>query len=201
MKRLTGIWMAAVMVLGLAPLAHAEGRVFVIDPDHTTVGFSVSHMFSKTTGRFQDFDGTIEVNPKNNLVAGATGEVRTASVDTDQAKRDEHLRSPDFFDAKKFPTMSFTADKVQVSQDGTMRLLGNLTIRDVTKPVAFLARMHGIGNDPWGNTRLGLSAVTRINRKDYGMIYNKVLDNGGLLVGDEVDINLEVEAIEQKPKK
>jgi polyisoprenoid-binding protein YceI len=196
MKRVSTAVVTAMAVLALASVASAEPGTFKIDPDHTNVGFSVRHMFSNLNGRFGAFDGAVTLDPKTGQVTAAKGVIQTASVDTRHEKRDGHLKSPDFFDVAKYPTMTFTGKSFKQGPDGT-EITGDFTLRGVTKPVTFKTKFLGAGPDPWGKTRAGLTAHARINRKDYGMDFNKVLDTGGLLIGDEVDINLEIEAIQQ----
>lgn len=196
MKRVRSFLVAGIALLALAPQALAESQTFAIDPDHTTVGFTVRHMFTNLNGQFNNFNGAVTLDPKTGQVTAAKAVVETASVDTRHEKRDGHLQSPDFFDVKKFPTMTFTGKQFKQGADGT-EITGDLTLLGVTKPVTLKTRFLGAGKDPWGNVRAGLSGHTRINRKDFGMDFNKVLDTGGLLIGDEVDINIEVEAIAQ----
>lgn len=188
--------LAGLAIAVLASPAAAETQTYAIDPDHTTVGFTVRHMFTNLNGQFNTFNGAIALDPETGRVSAAKGVIETASVDTRHEKRDGHLKSEDFFDVKKHPTMTFTGREFTQGPDGT-EIKGDLTLLGVTKPVTFKTRFLGAGKDPWGNTRAGLTAETRINRKDYGMDFNKVLDTGGLLIGDEVDITLEIEAIAQ----
>lgn len=194
MKRIRTALLAVITVLALAPQAMAETKTYTIDPDHSNMGFTVRHMFSNLEGRFGTFSGAISLDPKTGQVTAAKGVIETASVDTRHAKRDGHLKSPDFFDAAKYPTMTFTGKTFKPGKDGT-EITGDFTLRGVTKPVTFTTKFLGAGPDPWGNQRMGLSAHARINRKDFGVDFNKVLDSGGLLIGDEVDIDLEIEGI------
>lgn len=188
--------LAGFLLLAAAPAAHAELKTFLIDKDHTTVGFSVRHMFTNQTGLFRAFEGAITMDPKTGVIGSGKAVIETASVDTRHEKRDGHLRDTDFFNVEKFPTMTFVITQSRLT-GGSMDVTGELTLLGVTKPVTMTARYLGVGKDPWGNTRAGLSATGRINRKDFGMDFNKVLDSGGMLVGDLVDINLEVELIQQ----
>lgn len=176
--------------------AWAEPHTYQIDADHTNVGFSVRHMFTNLHGTFDTVSGSFELDPTTGAVTGAKGVAETKSVDTRNQKRDDHLRSPDFFDAQKFPALTFTG-KVFKTVDGGTDITGDLTMRGVTKTVTFKTKFLGAAKDPFGNTRASLSATTRVNRKDFGIDFNKVLDNGGLLIGDDVDLNLEVEAIQK----
>jgi polyisoprenoid-binding protein YceI len=194
MKFIRTALLAVLAVLVLAPQAMAESKTYQIDPDHSNMGFTVRHMFSNLEGRFGTFNGAISLDPKTGEITAAKGVIETASVDTRHTKRDEHLKSPDFFDVAKYPTMTFTAKSFKKTANGT-DVTGDFTLHGVTKQVTFKTKFLGAGPDPWGNQRMGLSAHARINRKDFGMEFNKVLDNGGLLIGDEVDIDLQIEGI------
>ncbi len=180
---------AFVMAGGLA-LNAAE---FKVDVPHTTVGFKVKHMMvSNTKGYFSDFDGKIDYDLKEKKFNVFEGVVKVASLDTKNEKRDEHLRSNDFFDVTKYPEMKFVMTEYEPG-----KLIGNLTIKDVTKKVEFALDFGGVAEDPWGNTRIGFTAEATINRLDYGLKWNKVLETGGLLVGDDVNIIIELEGIEK----
>lgn len=189
-----GIVTAASLLLVLASLARAEK--WEIDVAHSSVGFSVRHMVvTKTHGKFNDFTGYIDFDGENVEKGSVEITARIASIDTDNKKRDDHLRSPEFFDAEKFPTMIFKSKKVIKGSGSEFKLVGDLTIKDVTKDVTFDCEFNGVINDPVGNTRAGFSAVVKINRQDFNVKWSKSLDAGGLVVGDEVKINLEIEAV------
>jgi polyisoprenoid-binding protein YceI len=190
---LTALGMTALL---LATPARAEVHTYQIDADHTDVGFTVRHMFTKLHGRFDTVSGAFQLDPTTGKVSAAKGVVETKSVDTHHEKRDGHLRSPDFFDADKYPTLTFTGKVFKPVKDGT-EITGDLTMRGVTKTVTFKTQFLGAAADPFGNTRASISATTRVNRKDFGIDFNKVLDNGGLLIGDDVDIDLEIEGIQK----
>jgi len=196
MTRIRTALLAALATVALASPAWAEVHTYQIDPDHTNVDFTVRHMFTNLNGRFDSFNGTFVLDPKTGAVTAAKGVVETASVDTRHEKRDGHLKSPDFFNVEKFPAMTFTG-KVFKQVEGGTEITGDFTLLGVTKPLTLKAKFLGAGADPFGNTRAGLTATGRINRKDFGMDFNKVLDSGGLLIGDEVDITLQVEAIQK----
>jgi polyisoprenoid-binding protein YceI len=194
MKRIVTVSGIIAVVLEFAVAAHAAD--WKIDGSHTNVGFSVSHIFTSVQGRFDRFDGTIVFDPKapESVVVRAT--VEAASINTNNAKRDKHLRSDDFFDVEKYPTLSFeSTGGVTEMKDNRGKLAGNLTIHGVTKPVVFDVTFRGQGKDPWGNVRAGFAARVDINRKDYGLNWNEVLETGGLLVGEEVEIQIDVEGI------
>jgi polyisoprenoid-binding protein YceI len=167
--------------------------VWNIDTSHTTVNFSVRHMMvSKVRGKFATFGGTIVI-AEDPTASTLEASVDMASVDTGDAGRDEHLRTSDFFDIQTHPTMTFTSTSITPS-GGDYELTGDLTIRGVTRPVTFELEPGGVGTDPWGNTRAGFTATTTINRKDWGLEYNAVLEGGGVLIGEKVTIELDVEA-------
>jgi polyisoprenoid-binding protein YceI len=179
--------------------ATAATERYNVDLDHSIVGFSVAHMVvSKTTGRFTDYSGFIEMDPEAKTVKALEAVIQTASVNTNHAKRDTHLKTPDFFNVEKFPAMTWKM-KSYGKQGDKYVAKGDLTLLGVTKEVALTGTFNGvIPKDPWSNTRAGFTAEGKINRKDFGMNWSKVLDNGGLVVGDEVDIMLEIECIKQK---
>ena len=198
---------AALVALLVAPLlastaAFAEEATYEIDHAHSSIVFKIRHMFSKVPGRFKKFSGTITVDPDVRDSVNATATIDVASIDTDEPKRDDHLRSPDFFDVAKFPTMTFKGGKLtDINADHTKgKLTGELTIRDVTKPVVLDVEWFGKGKDPFGNEKIAFAGTTTLNRKDFGIIWNKTLDSGGYLVGDDVQVEISVEAQIPKPK-
>ncbi|MGB0910027.1 MAG: YceI family protein [Nitrospirales bacterium] len=178
--------------------ASAEMSRWNLDHDHTTLGFQVKHMVvSKTNGKFLEYSGVVEMDPEAKEFKTIEAVIQTKSVFTDHKKRDEHLRSPDFFDAKTFPTMTYKMKSYKKTGD-SYTALGDLTIRGVTKELALVGTFNGVAKDPWGNTRAGFTAEGTLNRKDFGMQFSKMLDNGGLMVGDEVKLLLEIEVIQEK---
>jgi polyisoprenoid-binding protein YceI len=170
-----------------------------VDLDHSIVGFSVNHLvISKTTGRFTDYTGFIEMDPDAKTVKAIEAVIQTASVNTNHAKRDTHLKSPDFFNVEKYPTMTWTMTSYEKQGDKYIAR-GNLTLLGVTKDIELVGAFNGVlPKDMQGNMRAGFSAEGKVNRKDFGMNWSKTLDNGGLVVGDEVTIRLEIECIKQK---
>ena len=167
-----------------------------IDSSHSSVLFVSRHMVvARVHGRFERFSGTLRVNPDQPIQGEVDMSVETASIYTGAPDRDAHLRSPDFLDADASPKLTFRSTKVEPTGGASFRLLGDLTIRNVTQPVAFEARHTATSKDPWGNTRLIYSARTTINRTDYGIRWNKTLDNGGWLVGEKIDLELDIQAI------
>ncbi len=171
---------------------------WTIDPTHSQVGFVVRHLVSKVRGSFQEFSGTITGDPTDLTTASAEFAVVMQSVNTNQPDRDNHLRTSDFFDVANYPTMAFQSTSITKTGDTEYTVRGDLTLRGVTKSVDVKVEFLGIGDDPWGNTRAGFEASARINRKDFGVNWNQVLEAGGVMVGDTVDIHLELETIKQK---
>jgi len=170
-----------------------------IDPLHTKAGFTVRHMMvSNVHGEFAKVTGTAHYDGQSLSDSGVSAVIDTASIDTSEPQRDQHLKSPDFFDAAKYPTITFKSTKVETDADG-FKIAGDLTMHGVTKPVTLTAEaLPPPIKDPHGFLRTGTEAKTKINRKDFGLAFDKVMDNGGALVGDDVDITIEVELI-QKP--
>ncbi len=181
-----------------APAQTANSTTYKIDADHTNVGFKIRHLFSNVSGNFTEFEGTVDYDPKNPSAWKTSAVIHAASINTNVAGRDKHLRSSDFFDVEKYPAIMFKSTGVENATETSTKLKGDLTIHGVTKPVMLDLQIHGVGKDPWGNTRAGFTATTKINRKDFGLTWNKTLETGGVLVGDDVDITLEVEAVQSK---
>ena len=167
-----------------------------IDAAHTGIHFAVRHMVvSKVRGRFGKYTGTIRLD-EGDITRGAVEvAIEASSIDTGVADRDAHLRSADFFDVEKFPELRFRSTRLERVDDTHFRVLGNLSIRDVTREVALDVEYGGQGKDPWGNERLGFVAKTSIDRKDFGLTWNQALETGGILVGDRIDIDLDVQAV------
>lgn len=168
---------------------------WAFDTAHSEVGFSVRHMMiSKVRGSFSRWKGSVSTSA-NGALAGVDVEVEIDSIDTREAQRDGHLKSPDFFNAAAFPTMRFVSSSVTGDTDGDFQIHGQLTIRDVTRDVTLSATFNGGGKDPWGNTRKGYHATTSINRTDFGLTWNQALELGGVLVGEKVEISLDIQLI------
>jgi polyisoprenoid-binding protein YceI len=171
---------------------------WTLDTMHSHVGFSVRHMMvSKVRGTFNDFTADI-VTAEDPLQSSVTATVQMASIDTGEEGRDEHLRNNDFFEVDAYPTMTFTSTSITGS-GSDFEVTGDLTIKGNTKPVTFDLEFGGVEQDPWGNTRAGFTLTGTINRKDFGVEYNAVLETGGIMIGDKVSIELDIEATLQQP--
>jgi polyisoprenoid-binding protein YceI len=198
-KNFTAI-IAIVFALALPSLAAAA--TWTIDPEHSSVGFKIRHlMVSNVKGSFDKYVGTIELDDKDITRSKVDVSIETASINTNVQKRDEHLRSADFFDVAKYPAMTFKSKKVAKAGKDKLKVTGDLSLHGVTKEVVLT--VDGPSKeikDPWGNIRRGASATTTINRKDFGLTWNKALETGGVVVGDEVSIIIEIEMIKAKDK-
>lgn len=167
-----------------------------IDLSHSGVGFAVRHMvISKVRGRFATFGGAIKLDEADLTRSTIDLSIDATSIDTGIADRDKHLRSADFFDVDNFPALTFKSKRIEKVSDTRYTLVGDLTIRGVTREVLLDVEYGGQGKDPWGNVRAGFTAKTHIDRKDFGLQWNQVLEAGGVLVGERVDIEIEVEAV------
>jgi polyisoprenoid-binding protein YceI len=189
----------ALVILATAPVLAAT-ETFSIDPGHSQVGFKIRHFVSKVPGRFDAFTGTITVDRSDLKSAKISVDIDVASIDTANAKRDGDLKTPNFFDAEKFPKMTFESTEIVPKGADKATLKGNLTLRGVTKPVELDVDILGFSPDPWGGLRGGFEARGTINRKDFGMTWNKTLDTGGVMLGEDVELMLNVEAVRQEPK-
>ncbi|HXK10367.1 MAG TPA: YceI family protein [Vicinamibacteria bacterium] len=186
-----GAVLAAALAVASPTLA-ADSYTF--DKAHTTVGFQVRHIVTMVGGKFQDFAGTIQVDRAKPESSSVEFTIQAASISTGDAKRDEHLKSPDFFDVATHPTITFKSTSVKPSGKDAFQVTGNLTMRGVTKQVTLPVTFLGEAKDPWGNEKVGFETATTLNRQDYGISWNKTLDQGGVLVGDEVQVQVSVEA-------
>ena len=167
-----------------------------VDPAHSHAEFAVRHlMISTVKGRFADVSGTLTGDERDPDNASIEIAIPTATIDTRESRRDAHLRSADFFEVETFPAIRFRSTRIARTGDGAFTVTGNLTIRDVTRPVTLAVDAGGRVKDPWGGERSGYSATTTINRKDFGLTYNQALETGGVLVGDEVKISVELQLL------
>jgi polyisoprenoid-binding protein YceI len=169
---------------------------YQIDKAHSQIQFTVRHMMiSKVRGTFEKFDGTVQLNEQDPAASTVEVRIEAASINTREPQRDGHLRSPDFLDAEKFPNLIFTSTKVQVVNTMHAKLFGDLTIRGIAKPVVLDVEYTGQAKSPWGTTSFGFNGATKINRKDWGLEWNAALETGGVLVGDEIAIDIELELV------
>ncbi len=194
MKRAKRLAIGILVSLALCPAARAA--TYQLDPAHTTVGFRIRHLLSYVQGTFNEFDGTFEYDPEHPEASAVQATIRAGSLDTRHDKRDTHLRSADFFDAERFPVMTFTSTQVTDATPRRAMLHGLLTLHGVERPVVLEVDIHGIARDPWGNTRSGFTAKTVISRKEFGLAWNQTLETGQVLIGDEVEITIEVEGLQ-----
>ena len=172
-------------------------RTFTIDKAHSEATFQVRHLVTKVRGHFGDFAGTIQFNDEAPERSSVSFTIQSASIDTKTADRDAHLRSEDFFFVDKHPEITFVSSTISKKGNESYDVRGTLTIRGIAKELALPVTFLGHATDPWGNARLGFEAETTINRKDFGLVWNAALETGGFLVGDEVKISLQIQAIAQ----
>ena len=191
-RRATAFTLGAALVL-VAAAAHAAS--LKIDPEHSTVGFRVRHLISTVNGRFNEFSGSIEYDAENLSVSSVKATIQAASVDTNVTARDKDLRSKRFFDVEKHPTLEFESDSITDVSGSKGKIKGRLTIHGVTKQVVLDAEFLGTSKDPWGNEHFGFQARTTISREEFGMKWNEVIEAGGVMVGDEVEIILDISAV------
>jgi polyisoprenoid-binding protein YceI len=182
---------AGLFTLALAA-ASAAAPVYEVDPAHSEVGFQIRHLVGKVRGRFTEFTGRVDGDAKAPAVEF---KIKSASIDTGAADRDKHLRTPDFFDVAKYPEITFKSEKVVEKAKGEYEVTGPLTMHGVTKTVILPVKVTGPEADPWGNQRTGFEIQTTLNRKDYGIVWNKTLDSGGIMLGDDVTVNINLEAV------
>jgi len=189
---------SASLAAALCLPAAAFASTWSIDTGHSEVGFSVRHMMvSNTKGSFKKFEGTVNLNDKDITKSTVNVSIDAKSVFTDNDKRDEHLRSPEFFNVAKYPKLTFKSTSVKKTKDG-LKVTGQLSLHGVTKSVVLDVEGPSQAiKDPWGMTRRGLSANTKISRKDFGLTWNKALETGGMVVGDEIKISLEIELVKK----
>ena len=179
-------------------MSTTETTTWTIDPMHAEAGFAVRHlMISTVRGRFGKIEGSVTVDEEHPTNSKVDVTIDVASIDTRQEMRDNHLRSPDFFDAANYPTMHFVSKRIEGDVSDHFRLFGNLTIRGTTREVVLDVSHEGRGMDPWGNERAGFSATGKINREQFGLTWNQALDTGGVVVGDEVKLSIDVEVVKQ----
>ncbi len=180
-----------------APVQAAETYQF--DKAHTTVGFQVRHIYTNVSGKFTDFTGTIQVDRAKPESSTVDFTIQATSIDTSEPRRDQHLRSADFFDVANNPTITFKSTSIKANGKDSWLVTGDFTMHGVTKSVVLPVTLLGEGKDPMGNEKMGLETGMTINRKDYGLTWNKALETGGVLVGEEVKVQIAIEANKAKP--
>jgi len=193
----------ALCLVVMAALSHSitfAADTYKIDAAHTSVTFSVRHFgINSVKGKFKEFDGALVLDGET--LKEANGTIQVKSVDTGVEKRDDHLRTADFFDAAKYPTIAFKTKRVEKGGSGQPVLIADFTMRGVTKELQLPAKISKPTKDPWGGVRVGLEAKTRLNRKDYGINYHEVLETGVMAVGEEVELEINAEAIKESASK
>lgn len=173
---------------------------YTIDSSHSQIGFSVRHMmFAKVRGRFDGWTAKVDYDPNDVTKSVVEVAIDTGSIDTREPKRDAHLRSADFFEAEKYPAMTFRSRRIEAAGANELRLVGDLTIRDVTKEIVLSVEKTGEGKDPWGNDRIGFVANGSLSRSAFGLTWNQALEAGGVLVGDKVELEIEVQVVASSP--
>jgi polyisoprenoid-binding protein YceI len=174
---------------------------WVIDASHSQIQFSARHMMiSKVRGQFHRFTGNVHFDEQTPANSSVNVEIEVASIDTRDEKRDGHLTSPDFLDVANYPTISFVSKRIEAVDETHGKITGDLTIRGVTREVTLDTEYNGQAQSPWGTTSAGFNASTKINRKDWGLNWNVALETGGVLVGEEVSIDIELEIVKQVPQ-
>ncbi|MFJ8886859.1 YceI family protein [Streptomyces sp. NPDC102402] len=187
--------------LAVDPALAALTGTYTIDPAHSSIGFTVRHaMVTNVRGSFGEHEGTLVLDGANPAASTASIDVRISSVDTGITDRDGHLVSGDFFDAEKFPLMTFRSTQAEQLGGDTYRVTGDLTIKDVTRPLSIDLEFNGSATDPYGNQRVGFEGSAEILRSDWGLTYNAALETGGVLVGDKVKLNFDISAIKAAPQ-
>ena len=195
MKNPRSLFVAA---LALAASPTLAGDIYAVDKGHSEATFTIKHLVSKVSGRFNDFGGNITLDPAKPEASSVEFTIKTASINTDNADRDKHLKTPDFFDVEKNPEITFKSSKVILAGKDKYNVDGTLTLRGVSKQVTLPVEFQGFVKDPWGNEKAGFAVETTLNRKDYGMVWNKTLDQGGDLLGDDVKVVINLEAAKKK---
>jgi polyisoprenoid-binding protein YceI len=193
--------MKSAVALMFALPSMALASTWDVDGSHSSAGFSVRHMMvSNVNGSFNVKSGTVNVDDKDITKSTVEAVLDATTVNTGNAKRDEHLKNADFFDVAKYPTITFKSNKVEKAGEGKLKVSGDLTMHGVTKPVVLdVTGPSKESKDPWGNTRTGVQAVTKLNRKDFGLTYNSALETGGVAVGEEVTVNLDLSLVKKQP--
>ncbi len=189
---------AALALSAFAALPAQAAEIYAIDPGHSEVSFQVRHLVTQVRGKFNDYQGTIDLDPARLESSKVEFRIKAASIDTALPDRDKHLRAEDFFFVEKYPEIVFKSQQIKAAGKDTYEVTGPLTLRGVTKTVTLPVTFLGKVRDPWGNDKAGFALETTINRKDYGIVWNAALDNGGVVLGDDVKIAINLETQLQK---
>lgn len=189
---------AVAVPLFAQPAAPAARENWTVDKTHSTVQFKIRHLMSNVTGNFRDFDASLSIDRTDPARSTIEFNIKAASIDTADSGRDEHLRSPDFFEAAKYPTLSFKSQTVTPKSATRFDVTGDLTMHGVTKRVTLPVEFLGFGKDARGNERAGFSLETTLDRKDYNITWNRILDEGGVLLGDEVKVTIDLEMVRKQ---
>ena len=187
----------AFLAVSVAAAAALSAETYTIDKNHSDASFQIRHFASKVRGRFSDFEGTIQADPAKPEASSVVFTIKTASIDTNQPDRDKHLRSADFFDAEKFPEITFKSSKFTPAGKDKYNVTGTLTMHGVSKEVTLPVTFLGSMKDPRGNEVASFELETKLNRKDFGINWNKTLDNGGVMLSDDVDVTISLETKKQ----
>jgi polyisoprenoid-binding protein YceI len=188
----------ATPLLAQTPAAAPAKEVWVVDKPHSTVTWKIRHLMAWVPGQFRDFDALVTIDRKDPARSSVEFTIQSASIDTGTADRDEHLRSPDFFEAKKYPTIAFKSDKVVPKSKTSFDVTGNLTMHGVTKRITLPVEFLGFGKDARGVEKAGFDVALSLDRKDYEITWNQVLDEGGVLLGDEVKVDISLELVRKQ---
>lgn len=194
-------FLASLFTLASLVALPALAADYAIDASHSNVEFTIKHLVSKVNGNFGEFEGSFSFDEKKIDASKGKFTIQAKSVNTNNEKRDNHLRGEDFFNVDKFQTLTFESKKITPAGAKKFKMAGDMTMIGVTKPVTFEVEYLGAAKDPWGNSKTGFVATGKIKRKDFGMIWNKALDQGGFLLGDDVEIRLNIEANQEAAKK
>ncbi len=189
---------AALALSAFAALPAQAAEIYAIDPGHSEVSFQVRHLVTQVRGKFNDYQGTIDLDPARLESSKVEFRIKDSSIDTALPDRDKHLRAEDFFFVEKYPEIVFKSQQIKATGKDTYEVTGPLTLRGVTKTVTLPVTFLGKVRDPWGNDKAGFALETTINRKDYGIVWNAALDNGGVVLGDDVKIAINLETQLQK---
>lgn len=186
---------AACLLIGMTGTAAAD--TYVIDAAHSDVTFTIRHLISKVTGRFNEFSGNFKIDLQDLDASSAEFTIKAASIDTRNEDRDKHLRSGDFFEVETYPEITFKSSKISKTGDNTYDVTGTFTMHGVSKEITLPVTYLGEVKDPWGNLKVGFATSTTLDRKEYGIVWNKALDAGGMILGDEVEVVINLEVAKQ----